>query len=128
MKNIILGPFETTFGPRTSKQDFFPKKSLRSIISWYATVTLYKKSEGQFFLELTKPHLAHKTRFPPPPKKTSRSISRLYFRATSRKKSAKFQPFWPKNPRPTSFYSKDWAPSFLKSDDTLISHEKWKNS
>lgn len=44
------------------------------------------------------------------------------------KKSAKFQPFWPKNPRPTFFYSKDWAPSFLKSDDTLISHEKWKNS
>ena len=106
MKNIILGPFETTFGPRTSKQDFFPKKSLRSIISWYATVTLYKKSEGQFFLELTKPHLAHKTRFPPPQKKHPGQFQDFILEQLHEKNQQNSSPFGPKTPDPHLFIQK----------------------
>ena len=43
LKNLILGPLWAIFGPKTSKEGTSKKSSIRSILSLYATVILYKK-------------------------------------------------------------------------------------
>ena len=58
----MLGLFQATLGSKTSRQDFSPKKSSKSILSLYASITFAeskKRSERQLFKKFDKPHLGH---------------------------------------------------------------------